>query len=57
MSAVSTPKSPLSSAPELVQIILHKQFVTDQQIHPDFEQADVILAAYQPHVGMSAMLL
>lgn len=43
------------SAP--VQIILHNQFITDRQIQFYFEQADVILAPYQHHVGMSAILV
>ncbi|MGB0383297.1 MAG: glycosyltransferase [Ardenticatenaceae bacterium] len=40
-----------------VQIILHNQFITDQQIQPYFDIADVILAPYQRHVGMSAILV
>ncbi|MGB0383256.1 MAG: glycosyltransferase family 4 protein [Ardenticatenaceae bacterium] len=40
-----------------VQIILHNQFITDEQIQPYFKLADVILAPYQRHVGMSAILV
>ena len=40
-----------------LQLIVHDQFVTDSQIQPYFQLADVILAPYQRHVGMSAILV
>lgn len=40
-----------------VQIICRHQFVADQDIQPYFHLADVILAPYQRHVGMSAILV
>jgi glycosyltransferase involved in cell wall biosynthesis len=40
-----------------IQMIIHDQFVTDSQIQPYFQLADVILAPYQRHVGMSAILV
>lgn len=40
-----------------VQIIKHEQFVSDQEIQPYFQIADVILAPYQRHIGMSAILV
>lgn len=41
----------------LVQIICRHKFVTDQEIQPYFVIADVVLAPYQRHVGMSAILV
>jgi len=40
-----------------VQIICRHEFVTDQEIQPYFQIADVILAPYQRHIGMSAVLV
>ena len=40
-----------------VQIILQDRFVPDEQIQPYFEIADVVLALYQHHVGMSAIVV
>ena len=40
-----------------VQIICRDKFVTDREIQPYFQIADVILAPYQRHVGMSAILV
>jgi glycosyltransferase involved in cell wall biosynthesis len=40
-----------------VQIICADQFVPDAAIGPYFQLADVILAPYQRHVGMSAILV
>ncbi|MEQ9236752.1 glycosyltransferase [Coleofasciculus sp. E2-BRE-01] len=40
-----------------VQVVKHEQFVSDQEIQPYFQIADVILAPYQRHIGMSAILV
>ncbi len=40
-----------------IQMIIHDQFVPDSQIQPYFQLADVVLAPYQRHVGMSAILV
>jgi glycosyltransferase involved in cell wall biosynthesis len=40
-----------------VQIITNFQFVSEVEIQPYFQSADVILAPYQHHVGMSAILV
>jgi glycosyltransferase involved in cell wall biosynthesis len=40
-----------------VQILCVNQFVKDSDIQPYFQLADVILAPYQRHVGMSAILV
>ena len=40
-----------------VQIIRRYEFVTEQEIQTYFQLADVILAPYQRHVGMSGILL
>ena len=40
-----------------VQILVVDQFVPDHEIQPYFQLADVILAPYQRHVGMSAILV
>ncbi|MGL4882630.1 MAG: glycosyltransferase, partial [Waterburya sp.] len=42
---------------QAVQIICHNEFVIDSQIEPYFKIADFILAPYQHHVGMSAILV
>ncbi|OLP20478.1 glycosyl transferase family 1 [Leptolyngbya sp. 'hensonii'] len=39
-----------------VQILIHDKFVSDHEIQPYFQLADVVLALYQRHVGMSAIL-
>ena len=39
------------------QIISVEEFVPDHQIPPYFELSDVVLAPYQRHVGMSAILI
>jgi glycosyltransferase involved in cell wall biosynthesis len=40
-----------------IQIITQDQFVPDRDIQPYFQLADVILAPYQRHIGMSAILV
>lgn len=40
-----------------VQIIEHYEFVPEQDIQAYFQLADVVLAPYQRHVGMSGILL
>lgn len=40
-----------------VQIIEHYEFVPEQDIQAYFQLADVVLAPYQHHVGMSGILL
>lgn len=40
-----------------VQIIIHNQFIAEREIQAYFQLADVILAPYQRHVGMSAILV
>ena len=40
-----------------VQIICRHEFVQDHNIQPYFQLADVILAPYQRHIGMSAILV
>lgn len=40
-----------------VQVVKHEQFVPDQEIQPYFQISDVILAPYQRHIGMSAILV
>lgn len=40
-----------------VQIITCNDFVPEQEVHLYFQMADVILAPYQRHVGMSGILL
>jgi glycosyltransferase involved in cell wall biosynthesis len=40
-----------------VQIITNFQFVSEAEIQPYFQSADVILVPYQHHVGMSAILV
>jgi glycosyltransferase involved in cell wall biosynthesis len=40
-----------------IQIICRHEFVTDQEIQPYFQIADVILVPYQRHIGMSAILV
>lgn len=40
-----------------IQVISHEQFVPDQEIQPYFQVADVILAPYIRHIGMSAILV
>ncbi|BAU44003.1 glycosyltransferase [Leptolyngbya sp. O-77] len=39
------------------QIITHFEFVSDESVHHYFQLADVVLAPYQRHVGMSGILL
>lgn len=39
-----------------VQIIIRDTFIPDHEIQPYFQMADVILALYQRHIGMSAIL-
>jgi glycosyltransferase involved in cell wall biosynthesis len=41
----------------LVQVISHDKFVPDREIQPYFQVSDVILAPYQRHIGMSAILV
>ena len=40
-----------------VQIICYHQFVIETEIQPYFEIADLVLAPYQRHIGMSAILV
>ncbi len=40
-----------------IQIVKYDKFVPDQEIQPYFQIADVILAPYQRHIGMSAILV
>lgn len=40
-----------------VQIIQHYEFVPEQDVQAYFQLADVVLAPYQRHVGMSGILL
>jgi glycosyltransferase involved in cell wall biosynthesis len=40
-----------------IQIITEHQFIPDTAIQPYFHLADVILAPYQRHIGMSAILV
>jgi glycosyltransferase involved in cell wall biosynthesis len=40
-----------------VQIVVQNSFVQENEIQPYFQCADVILAPYQRHVGMSAILV
>lgn len=40
-----------------IQIIKHDKFVPDHEIQPYFQVSDVILAPYQRHIGMSAILV
>jgi glycosyltransferase involved in cell wall biosynthesis len=40
-----------------IQIVSHEQFIPDREIQPYFQIADVILAPYQRHIGMSAILV
>jgi len=40
-----------------IQIIAQDQFIPDREIQPYFQLADVILAPYQRHIGMSAILV
>lgn len=40
-----------------VQIMEHYKFVSDQELQAYFQLADVVLAPYQKHVGMSGILL
>lgn len=40
-----------------IQVISHEQFVPDREIQPYFKVADVILAPYIRHIGMSAILV
>jgi glycosyltransferase involved in cell wall biosynthesis len=40
-----------------VQIITSNEFIAEEEVHLYFELADVILAPYQKHVGMSGILL
>ncbi|MEM7595961.1 MAG: glycosyltransferase, partial [Cyanobacteria bacterium P01_A01_bin.83] len=39
-----------------IQVVICDRFISDQEIKPYFEIADFILAPYQRHVGMSAIL-
>jgi glycosyltransferase involved in cell wall biosynthesis len=40
-----------------LQLVVQDQFISDSQIQPYFQLADVVLAPYQRHVGMSAILV
>lgn len=40
-----------------VQIICRHEFVADHNVQPYFQLADLVLAPYQRHVGMSAILV
>lgn len=41
----------------MVQLLVNDHFMADENIQPYFEVADVVLALYQQHVGMSAILV
>lgn len=45
------------SASQPLQIITRNQYIPDQAIQPYLQIADVILAPYQRHVGMSSILV
>ncbi|BAU66621.1 putative N-acetylglucosaminyltransferase [Stanieria sp. NIES-3757] len=47
----------LTKLPNSVQIIRLDRFIPDEEIQPYFQIADVILAPYQRHIGMSAILV
>lgn len=40
-----------------VQVVSHTDFIADREIQPYFKVSDVILAPYQRHIGMSAILV
>lgn len=40
-----------------VQVVLHDQYIDDEQVQHHFEMADVILATYQRHMGSSLALI
>lgn len=40
-----------------VQVIVHNHFVADEEIQSFFEVSDYILALYQKHIGMSAIMV
>lgn len=40
-----------------IQVVKHDRFVPEREIQPYFQVADVILAPYQRHIGMSAILV
>ncbi|MBD2459685.1 glycosyltransferase [Oscillatoria sp. FACHB-1407] len=45
------------AAAKPVQIVAHHAFISDEAIQPYFDLSDVILAPYQRHIGMSAILV
>lgn len=45
------------TAAQPVQIICRHEFISDQNIQPYFQLADIVLAPYQRHIGMSAILV
>ncbi|AFZ35029.1 glycosyl transferase group 1 [Stanieria cyanosphaera PCC 7437] len=47
----------LTKLPNFVQIIRIDRFIPDEEIQPYFQISDVILAPYQRHIGMSAILV
>lgn len=51
------PKIDRLTQTSLIQILICARFVPDREIQPYFEMSDVILAPYQRHVGMSAILV
>jgi glycosyltransferase involved in cell wall biosynthesis len=53
---LQTRKAELSEALP-IQVISHDTFVPDREIQPYFQVSDVILAPYQRHIGMSAILV
>lgn len=46
-----------SAAKGTVQLVRYHEFVPDAQIQPYFAAADFVLALYQQHIGMSAVLV
>lgn len=40
-----------------IQIIVENRFVPEEAIHPYFQLSDIVLAPYQRHIGMSAILV
>ena len=42
---------------KMVQVVTHNDFVADENIQSFFEVADYVLALYQKHIGMSAIMV
>lgn len=52
-----SPRLEYLASSKSVQFFTHFEFVSEQQIYNYFRIADVVLAVYQKHVGMSGILL